>query len=660
MRIIKFILFFVCILAASCLTNEAAIQNHIFEIESQVYICHFDVHNPEQLNVIEQAAKQTGTNVFIVSENLTAAGQTEYAFYQTGERKKESAFPLPDTYKSLGSGTVTETVYPLSALTFIHENLRFCVERNENGTQLFFDTVTKEIKMTSREQIPLYRDHYNRIVLLVWGICWGLILFLAVYHVSSIRREISIRRVFGFSAGTPVLSNILADTVICIVLITLQGALLSMYSTFSAASNYLLYYPVSVLCAVLPYLSLLRFHVKDISQRNTGWKRLLCGSYILKFCAASMLLASLTLFTGVGLDAIAAYKTSCSAMDLRKYDLLQFEADPSSPKFTAYRNELDDAFADRQSRGDACNAFYTKHWSEVITIGHSTNGNLNRNSSFEVVYYNSNAEPLLYEQFAEELHSCQSEIIFLMPKPSGGITLKERAQIEDTMTGLLIKFGGGTGKTAHIETILYDKNAKVPYFEPHDNSLIQYADRPYIVISRSPVTDFSVLTGKLQMFDAAIAVPDEPHYLQKISEELPYVRAYTIDLQSSMDYLHTKSKRNLFSISLLIALMLLLQYVVTFSLVIFYHKINMKEIAILRTTGASFVTKYGKHLLATVLIHAITGTAGFFIINRMTAARNLTVLLFAGCLIPDVICLILIHLTQEKKNIVKVLKGGFL
>ena len=660
MRIIKYILFFICILAASCFTNEAAIQNHIFEYEYNAYICCFEVHSPSQLIIIDQIAKQTNVNVYVISEELSAAGQTNYTFFQTSDRKKISAFPLPDTYRSISNGIITEFVRPLTDYPFVHENIRFFVENSGGNTQQFFDNVTKKIKMTSREQNYNYHNQLIKAVVLIWALCWGMIMFLAYYHVCSIRREISIRMCFGFSTSTLVLGNILLESTICTVLIFSQRLLLSVYSSFSSASNYVCYYSAAIMCAVFPYISLIRFDVKHIAQRNTGWKRLLYSSYILKFCSAAMIIISLSLFASVGLDAISTFRTSCSVLNLRTYDILQFHADPTSEHYQTYRAELDDAFAERQCQGDAYNAFYAQHRFEVMAIAHIDNKTIDLESGYEILYYNFKALSILDDILGKELGACPGYTIFLVPKPSSGISLKDRSAREKAMQNILAKFGGKPIDLKSITTIMYQKNVRAPYFETYDNSLIKYADNPYIVISRKPMSDYAAASSKLNMFDAVIAYPDQSNFLQSIDESLPYVQASSIDLDYSMNFLYAKSKRDLFSIFLLITLMIILQYVVTFSLVIFYHKINLKKIAILRTTGASFRAKYGNHLLITFLIYIIIGVVSFFILHNFIINWKLVMLLFICCCILDLICLIGIHFAQEKKNIVKILKGGFL
>lgn len=474
MKIIKYILFFLCIFLISCMTNEITIENHIIEQNMNTYTCFFDIHSIEELKWIEQAAAKTGVQVFVRSESLISAGKIEHTFYHVNADCFQSSYPLSNPYRSLTKGVITEKYRPLSELHSVHENLSFHVRKNVGNTQQFFDIVTKRIPMLTKNANPIFHSPFSNIMVLGWLLFYAFVLFLSFFYISCIRRENAIRMCFGFSLTRIVLCNILLDIVVYLVLIITQYFILSQYSTFALTNRYKYYYGIAILCGICPYLSLFQFNVKDISHRNYGWNRLFRSSYVLKIASVVTLLFSFSLFASVGLKAFSAYQTANMMQILHAYDILTLESNTESEKYKEYHKILgDDAFADHQCRNDGFNTFYLEHRKDVFLMSAS------HYDTYDIVFYNDNASSILFNVFKDELTGCSADVVMLCPEIEQSITLKEISNRKNEMLYTYSKFCGARYNVS-IESVSYKKSIKIPYFTINDNNLIDFATNPYI------------------------------------------------------------------------------------------------------------------------------------------------------------------------------------
>ncbi|MDE5936022.1 MAG: hypothetical protein K2G83_01255, partial [Ruminococcus sp.] len=195
------------------------------------------------------------------------------------------------------------------------------------------------------------------------------------------------------------------------------------------------------------------------------------------------------------------------------------------------------------------------------------------------------------------------------------------------------------------------------YFDKSQDELIGTVQNPYIIYDTITPSE-ETLNPDTTRLDIATLVVDINDDLQNELYNYNNLKYERFNLHDNVEYRISKARNECISLFVVVALFVLLEIIMTYNIISFNYRLNMKEYCIKRALGCGILDKYKSQIIYLILVYVISA----IIIGILFKSANLLPLIFISgtLMILDIISIIYFILRTEHKKVLAVLKGGLL
>lgn len=649
MKIIKYISFLICIVIALLITNEVQVKYFISEIQMNNLSFHFN--NDISDNIIDTIENLSDkNNVVVYSKKEKSSGQdiTTYDIFENRSLTADFKYSFSDKIKSIIFGNIQINEKPLSVLSNINENTYFNIKGNQDDISAFVKDLEQYAELYNlNANITTYPEDCLKLIDILWIIILIFLLFVTYYQVSILKREKMISICYGNSPTLIVLQAIFSDLAFTVPIILLSVFAMKTIFLTTIDKKLIIYLVLAVVVSIIPYFSYIRFNLQSISYENKLLARVALLSKVFKLIITCMLLAVIVSVSYASESLMKSYTANSLMTKYTDYEVMRVSNQDLSkvpPEIAEIDNTLAQSYADRIAINDLYCRYYTKCDITILDKHYSSDNY----GEFENIYCNSNAKDYVFNVFSDFIdENDNADVIFFIPENQNNFDDRLRK-----MKSLLANYN--TSENYSEKIIYYDKNINFCCFNSDPENLIGVTENPYIIFDNiSPEISDNEYEKRLDMPALAVHMNDEIRNELKMTDNLNYT---SYNLKENIEYMVAKYKKELFILAFVVLILMFLEIIMTYNIISFDYRLNMKEYCLKRSLGYGMLGKYKKQIIFLVIIYVIS----ILTVCKLIKSNIFLVVIFGSVLmLMDVSAIIFFIILTENKKVTKVLKGGF-
>lgn len=649
MKIIKYISFLICIVIALLITNEVQVKYFISEIQMNNLSFHFN--NDISDNIIDTIENLSDkNNVVVYSKKEKSSGQdiTTYDIFENSSLTADFKYSFSDKIKSIIFGNIQINEKPLSVLSNINENTYFNIKGNQDDISAFVKDLEQYAELYNlNANITTYPEDCLKLIDILWIMILIFLLFVTYYQVSILKREKMISICYGNSPALIVLQAILSDLAFTVPIILLSVFAMKTIFLTTIDKKLIIYLVLAVVVSIIPYFSYIRFNLQSISYENKLLARVALLSKVFKLIITCMLLAVIVSVSYASESLMKSYTANSLMTKYTDYEVMRVSNQDLSkvpPEIAEIDNTLAQSYADRIAINDLYCRYYTKCDITILDKHYSSDNY----GEFENIYCNSNAKDYVFNVFSDFIdENDNADVIFFIPENQNNFDNRLRK-----MKSLLANYNISENYSEKI--IYYDKNINFCCFNSDPENLIGVTENPYIIFDNiSPEISDNEYEKRLDMPALAVHMNDEIRNELKMTDNLNYT---SYNLKENIEYMVAKYKKELFILAFVVLILMFLEIIMTYNIISFDYRLNMKEYCLKRSLGYGMLGKYKKQIIFLVIIYVIS----ILTVCKLIKSNIFLVVIFGSVLmLMDVSAIIFFIILTENKKVTKVLKGGF-
>ena len=636
MKNVKYYSSFIIFLIAWLLISELYVL-HMENFQSEFpYMTFYRTKKVEQeimLEDIEKSATKNSLKIFLVEQNINSLSSKTINIYSTTDLKKElkkEAFVSQGSYNSFFLGNIEVCYKKWSQIENIDDFFTYYyVGRKEDAIELKKELVDQYGgKFPQDGYITL---NYERNVILIWIMAFSFLVLLSIYQNLVERKTVAIRVLMGESSRIIALKSFVLDVIVFSMEFVILQMFVALYgNTFiSNKVSYLIFIGFIVVDLLL-YISCLNINFQK-SLKNTSGKWVLGFSYGYKIVVISVFIVLVSGCVNLIFSGIDYYKQKSFFMEHKNYSYSKIE--------------LDDSEQTIQMRYK----FYNKFTEEGKAI---TLNQINSSStSDKYIYANSGAVAYLKDKIPElNKMDLEQKVYFLLPE---GIEDKDVKDVKETWES----YYHGEYESEEIPYIADQKI--ISTFRPNSLSINSSREKEYILILNTMKLDNRNFINPYLIDNTMYNISQKEwnDFLDEngIDKNLSCLTNVYENYQS-----YWKQNQRLLILGAgVFALLLLLESIITNTILHYEYQMNAIEIIIKKFLGYAFIQRY-KSIIFITLIGDIIGIiiSAMLLIN----SNSLKFSFFGAVILCSLEIVILtkktIHLESQQIN--KILKGGVL
>ncbi len=650
MKIIKYISFFICIVITLLITNEIQVKYFISEIQMNNWSFHFDNNiSDDIIDIIENLSDKN--NIVVYSKKETSSGQdiTIYDIFENSPLTASFKYSFSDEIKSIIFGNIQINEKPLSALSNINENTYFNIKGNEDDISAFVKDLEQYAELYSlNANITTYPEDCLKLIDILWIVIFLFLLFVTYYQVSVLKREKMISICYGNSPALIVLQAIFSDLAFTVPTILLSVFAMKTIFLTTIDKKLIIYLVLAVVVSIIPYFSYIIFNLQSISYENKLLARVALLSKVFKLIITCMLLVVIVSVAYASESLIKSYTANSLMIKYTDYEVMRVSSKDLSrvpPEIAEIDNILAQNYADRIAVNDLYSRYYEKCDITILDRHYS----LDNYGEFENIYCNSNTKSYVFNVFSDYIdEDDNSDIIFFLPENQNNFDDRLK-----NMKSLLANYNKSENYSEKI--IYYDQNINFCFFNSDPENLIGVTENPYIIFDNAfPEISDNEYEKRLDM--PALVVKTDDELINELNTEDNMLKYTSYSLRENIEYTISKYKKELMILVFIVLILMLLEIVMTYNIILFDYRMNIKEYCLKRSLGYGTLGKYKKQIIFLVIIYVIS----ILTVCKLVKSNIFLVAAFgSGTMLIDVSAIIFFIILTEKRKVTKVLKGGF-
>ncbi len=478
--------------------------------------------------------------------------------------------------------------------------------------------------------------HAVRNIAAIWIVGLLFFMLITIFEVSVIKKEAMLKVVMGASPYAVIVKNFMADIAFFI------AAYLAAYNIirkpFGIHSDFYSAIPICalvILCLadICIFMSLSRNHYKrDLSRALIG-KFTITAGYVFRVIISAVIVFSMTAFISM-ISEYVVYKSEDDFFaDLRDYAYIS--ADASDRTLESTEIAIESFFAAKEKKGDV--------FLNVFLDNGAFTGN-------PCLMFNAGAEDYLREACPElDTQNITGKLCFLVPESLREEGVKDLEFLAQMYLAENIAY----------DVITYKRDFSVIGMTKSSSITGGYYKNPLIILNKADITDY--YNGMYILQSAHVRVSDDEWNAFVAEYDLSERMSNKTNARANYERLLSGYKRTAFmAVTVLIAL-LILNVVVTWTVVRFICTAKAVEIAIKTTLGYSVAAKFKLLFLLNLFTILINGTLCICLGISMFA--HIWAYMIAGIvlvLVFDWAVTLFAAYIWEKRSTVKALKGAVL
>ncbi len=613
----------------------------------------------EMVGDILRAAERNHIEVFAFRQSLHGSFQSDYDIYGTSgvERDLNHSLNIVEgEYASLFLGNIQFAFHPFEDIPEIGKFYDYYLIGDYDQALQF----KRELINKYAGNLPQagYESHDLRdMIILLWLLMIGIVLFLTIYDVIYQKKENLIRVSMGERIAHIFWRNVLIDSVVLSIWFAVILYILSKYTyVFFRFDLSLAFFGILLSCNALLYLNLYRYKLKEVFSNARSSKKLLTLNYGLKLVTA--VLTIFIIFGNITLifQSYELYKQKSFFKDHADYyyTRLEHRLVPRSSGFIS--NKIDDDVKMQAS-------FYRKYFDSFHAIllanaGGSLNG--------RGIVANRNAFEYVSNQIKELKEAkLTKSIYFLVPEE-----MSEDDRIIDQLK-LNVKFFEGEHFQYDYDVIYYEDNVEIISIDENftygseliPNPLIIYnnmtaeeLDRSAEVLERWGDEGFG---KRIYLNDIMYRISDDEFNRFVKEHDLEGERVVKTNVLDKYENSWRLARRILVINFVFSMLVLFLEMIIIGSIIKLEYEVHAIELSIKKVFGYGKLEKH-KRIVWLTLLTTLLATLSSVIVAVFAKLDGAFVLAVGGVMILALeLAVILYYIHQiEKARIQKILKGG--
>ena len=585
----------------------------------------------ELLQDIISAANEVGIDVFAVDTEMNSAISAAIHIYGTANtaNKLKNRQIEPGSYSSLFLGKLKLDINPIDTMpTGLTPDRLFLTGSHAENVQFKQLLINKYAG-----NIPQPMEHGDQKAWIVgglWLVVFSLLLIISLYHLAFLKREGIVRMISGEPLGSFVLSNIIRDTAI---FAGIFFSLLLITSRFTK-STFLL--PVTVISfAAFAFVNagfnarLLKVDFRKDAASKQSAKNVLKISYVYK-CAAIIL----TIFAVSGnvqliKNGADYYSQKTFFQQHNNYYYLNISTHTITDEDDANKQILVDLISNPQHL--------------MLVDLQVSDGDLG------YVYTDSSTIPYLKEQIPElSQASLDSKVYFIVPESVGDSTLEK-----DSAMDIWSAYYKGSFECEFIE---YEKASIMAIKNMGTSIESSYFRNPIVVLNNLDAPDYTSFfnleyIAANTLFDIPDAELQSLDQHKQINYSTNACENYTFHLDAA--------KRNIITGLVFMGLILILNLVMSKSMLYFEYKVRAVEYLLKKILGVSLLKSNVRVLLlsaASVGLATVVSSALMYMLGEREILYNIVG--SAMVLLMDVLFSVYYIHAISRISLIRVFKGG--
>lgn len=538
--------------------------------------------------------------------------------------------------ESLFSGETTVNRYDFTALTqeTVTKDIEYCLIGDYNDMTAFkAELVDKYAGSFPREDGINIQNSCK--FTLTAAICILLLLniFLSFYDIQYQKKEMFLSLTMGQSTVLYYIKNILLDSVYYIIISTIVGIVLTSNQRTLPFSQFVFWGIAAIIASnLIVYLQLFKIDYKAVISDSfmSAEKKNLRFQYVLHGVCFSLVIITLASNIAVIADCLNYYRQKSFFYDHSDYYWYQ--------SFTVKDQEAadTDAIINRFTNEytDSMNIFYLCQGSEISE----------ENSD---LFYEANHNTIEYlKTEIDSLNDCSLD-------KDTYILVHKNTKLSETDIEELISWAD----TDSVEVLEYSNSAEIIFREFDSEPITSFVKNPVIVFYNKEGS-VSEGTVKYELFLCMVQTNRAQMEAFASENNLSYSETNAVDY---FEYRWTQLSRTLLINTVLFLLMLLMEILVSFSIISLEFKVNAIELALKEINGYSLFERFRKFFLETIVLWGIC-IISVAIVSIFIAPQTVfyEILGSSIMLIINLLTIILQIRHHENMKTTEILKGGAL
>ncbi len=613
------------------------------------------ISDSEMILDVQNSAKRNNVDFFVFQNSPRNIFSSEFTIYgsQNAETSiNERSDIYEKNYSSLFLGNINIEFESIDKLeNFSNIQNYYLIGNDEDIKQFKMELINK---YAGNHPIKGSTDNEQRnMAISVWIILICMTAIFTFYDVISQKKEMMIKISFGERISVLVLKNIIVDSIVILSVFFTVFLILKKYTMV----NYNLGISIIMLGIMLGvnsmiYLNLYFINLKEIFSNSFNAKKTLVLTYFLKFFSVILTVFIISSNLSVVFSALNLYKQKEFFKSHSDYYFIEFVHRPveNSDGSTNSRFE-DDAIINEK--------FYKEFFNTFKPLVHS-GMSYSLSLGFEVIQVNSNSlEPLSKKIRELEKIDLNKPFYVLIPEnkknDSNVTTILETENIYDESSIIYYK--------ENLELI---KILKRDVYESH------LVKNPIVVLDNSSgvvSSEFETSGGISNTLDTTSYKNYLLETMYKISEDdlnkfiienkLTDQIILKTNVYDNYIYQWTIEKRLLYINSIFTVLVLILEFLIIYSLIRLTYNFNALELSVKKILGDSIIEKNKKIIISTILV-TVFSTLLALLFSLSIGIGEFKSILIGGSiiLIFELSTLVYCIAKVEKSKIPEILKGG--
>lgn len=617
------------------------------------------ITNNEELDIdtIEKVASDCDVTIFTRSSKIVSTQKTEITYYTNSNDMKQ----LMD-FIGIREGVVRSTIFADIYIEYkqFHElditktisswgligNEEQCNDFIKDLSQINGYAVSK-LTPTSKS-IDMYIPYLLYVILIA-------VMLLSSY-IDAIfqKKEIAVRVLHGDTALRYYKKNICTDTIAyTVIYFVLYNAILKYTAVMAWYKN--ITWMLLLLCLLncLMYIPILNFNSREIIYGHQHTKKLSSIMFAIKAASAVIISVMMTLICLI-LPEITRYnKASDFFKSKNNYMLLTFLNNNEN-----INNNFELLMENKNKRLTAVNNFINHRTSNSICIANISK-DLDTMSEQNAIYCNYRALSYLKSIIPEikEQDLLTKDCLILIPKT---MNAEQEKRAFDCLLNEFEQIENYRPNDTQVEKIKYHSKDQVLSLFVDGNVQFSYLDDPIICIASDTISKYNIEPNYYILSDRMLYGIDNVEQTKIFFDNSP-VKVVGINA-----YEQYKADLNSY-VSLIIAsgilslLMIVFHISVTSILIRLEYELNAKEFALKKIIGYSIFRKNKKLFIKSVAVFTlILIVEVIYAITSQSISTGIAIILSLLLFVLDLLLLSYQIIRIERKQLIKILKGGAL
>lgn len=397
MKIIKCAVIFCFIFVALLAIGESymfRLNNFYNEYPNTTIYPQKGISDAEMLHDVQEAATKNSVDFFVFEYSPLTIFYSKYTIYGTKDAEKsinEKSQIFEKRYSSLFLGDMSFEFKKIEELKKVGNIRNYYLIGNKNNIHQFkMDLINKYAGNHPKD--GFIDNEQQNLTISIWVIIIFVIALMTIYDINLQKKEVMIKVSFGERISKIISGNILIDTIVILMIFSLQMLFLSQYTEVTPTLNI----SIKMLCILLVINSVLYFHfyfqnLKEAFSNGANLKRIFTVTYFLKSLSIILVVLILSSNFAVISQSLNLYKQK---------DFFENHADYYYIEFGYLPIENSDGSIDPKTDEDAIinEKFYRNFFNKFNPIVLSE---YSMSFQYEIIQANRNSLNYLSEQISE-------------------------------------------------------------------------------------------------------------------------------------------------------------------------------------------------------------------------------------------------------------------